>query len=82
MLSEKKKLTLSIDEQLIQAAKQYAEKHNTTVSKIVSALFEKIDKQAWDAESETPIFDRLVGVVRNDPAIEDYRDYLTEKYSG
>lgn len=85
MIAEKKKLTLSIEQRLIQAAKEYAEKNNTTVSKLVSTLFEKIEQSTLDADSETPIFDRLAGslagIEASDVAsIEDYEAYLAEKY--
>ncbi len=76
------KLTLRLDDNLIESAKQYSAKTGKSVSKIVADLFtiiknEKISKQY----KFTPTVMSLKGILRNKSICEkDYKKYLEEKY--
>jgi hypothetical protein len=85
------KLTLRIDEELIQAAKEYASRQSTSVSQVVSRYFELLsleNERYWghqpaaQTESELPaITASLWGVLEGkDVDTDDYGKYLEEKY--
>ena len=78
---EKKKLTIRVDARLIEQAKAYAEAHNTSVSQLVEAYFVNLNREA-QSKSPTPILDELTGILPEEVNIEDYYDYLMEKYVG
>jgi hypothetical protein len=76
---EKTKLTLRVDVKLVDAAKDYAASHNTTVSRLVSEYLRTLAEQD-DFLADAPILRRLSGILPSDVAIEDYHAYLEEKY--
>lgn len=80
------KLTLRMDEHLIEVAKRHAATHGTSVSRMVAAYFEALEALAVDAERDAlPVpSDRLmalVGVLPSEPEPEEaYRAYLERKH--
>ena len=76
------KLTLRLDETLINSAKSYAAKSGKPVSKMVADYFALIDQQVQDSsEKITPVVNSLKGVLKNSNVSEaDYKQYLEEKY--
>lgn len=76
------KLTLRIDERLIERAKSHAQKTGKSVSKMVEDYFELLPKQEEsEARALTPIVSSLLGVLKNaNVDEEDYRKHLEEKY--
>jgi hypothetical protein len=85
------KLTLRIDEELIQAAKAYASRRNTSVSQIVARYFELLSKEnEQESVRESaepyvldlpPITASLWGMLEGKRVeIEDYQKHLEEKY--
>ncbi|MBL7829035.1 MAG: hypothetical protein JNJ57_20540 [Saprospiraceae bacterium] len=78
-----KKLTLSLDERVIEHAKLYAEKNKISLSKLVEAYFKSmVDNKTKNVEI-TPLVKSLSGVVElpSDFDIRDeYSKYLIEKY--
>ncbi len=81
MVQEKKKLTLRINARLIEQAKEYAAQHDTSVSQLVEIFLQELARQE-QASSETPILDKLIGILPEPVNIEDYHTYLVEKYGG
>ena len=81
LATEKKKLTIRVDARLIEQAKAYAATHNTSVSQLVEAYLLELNQQN-QVESSTPILDALTGILPAEANIEDYHDYLMEKYTG
>lgn len=78
-----KKLTLSLNERVIEQAKIYAQNHQISLSRLIeSYLSSLIEKKSDDLEI-TPLVESLSGVVTI-PAAFDYRsnytDHLLEKY--
>ena len=78
-----KKLTLSLDEAVIEKAKAYVNKHNTSLSKLFETYLLYLT-QREDAEVEiSPLVQELSGIVQlpvdTDESAE-YRNYLHKKY--
>lgn len=83
------KLTLRMDKSLIERAKKYAAKNDTSLSKMVANYFrlvvEREDGPAGDDEDWksklAPITRSLVGIAKGaDVTEEDYWRYLEEKH--
>ncbi|MEL6655321.1 MAG: DUF6364 family protein [Bacteroidota bacterium] len=78
-----KKLTLSLNERVIEKAKIYAQDHKISLSKLIeSYLSSLIDNKSEDIKI-TPLVESLSGVVDIPQDLDyrkDYTDYLLEKY--
>lgn len=76
------KLTLRLDEELIQNAKKYAKKSGKSVSLIVANLFEFIRNEQTESENDKyPATNSLRGVLKDRAVSEqDYRDHLEKKH--
>ncbi len=78
-----KKLTLSLNESVIENAKLYAKKNKISLSKLIEAYLKSIvDNKTKDVEI-TPLVKSLSGVIElpTDFDIRDeYTKYLIEKY--
>jgi uncharacterized protein DUF6364 len=76
------KLTLRLDEDLIQSAKSYSAKTGKSVSKIVADYFALIDKKLSDKQREiSPLTRSLRGSLKKRKVSEeDYKKYLEKKY--
>ena len=77
------KLTLNVDKNVIEQAKEYAKSHRISLSRLVeSYLASLIEKK--DRETEiTPLVKSLSGVIELDKDFdykESYTDFLMEKY--
>lgn len=78
----KNKLTLHLDESLINRAKKRAKQKGTSVSKIVADYFALIDTDKSPTESTLPpITSSLIGILKTEGSDEkDYKKHLEEKY--
>ncbi|HBL28373.1 MAG TPA: antitoxin [Acidobacteria bacterium] len=76
------KLTLRIDEKLIERAKSHAQRSGKSVSKMVEDYFELLPAHAAARTRPlTPIVSSLVGILKGTHLDEeDYRRHLEEKY--
>jgi hypothetical protein len=78
-----KKLTLSLNESVIENAKIFAKKNNISLSKLIEGYLKSIvDKKTKDVEI-TPLVESLIGVVTlpTDFDVRDeYTKHLIEKY--
>jgi hypothetical protein len=76
------KLTLRMDDNLIEYAKQYSAKTGKSVSRIVADLFEMMKNENFEKNySITPAVLSLKGVLKGKSVDEkDYEKYLEEKY--
>lgn len=77
------KLTLNVDKNVIEQAKEYAKSHQISLSRLVeSYLASLIEKK--DGETEiTPLVESLSGVIELDKDFdykESYTNFLMEKY--
>jgi len=79
------KLTLRLDDGVIERAKIYARNHKISLSKMIESYLDSITKQSEKKKKITisPLVDSLSGVI-DLPADFDYkkeyRDYIEEKY--
>ncbi len=82
------KLTLRVKTDYIETAKTYAERNNTSLSQIVSMLFQSLGSKEEIGTELTPWTKKLMGVAKikgkkapSDESVKDaYIDYLEEKY--
>jgi len=78
------KLTLKLNKSIIEKAKVYAEKNNTSLSQIVEKYFiALISEKKSDSLQLTPIVKELSGIIKHENIKrhkDDYTDYLINKY--
>lgn len=76
------KLTLRLEDKLIERAKRYAEASGKSVSQIVADYFAVLDSEdSVDEDTLPPITRALSGVLKDKGVDEqDYYDYLEKKY--
>lgn len=76
---EKKKLTLRLNKRLIEQAKEYAAKHNISVSELVETYFLQLDLAS--GRTHTPLVQQLTGILPADIDVkQEHKDYLVGKY--
>ena len=78
-MSSKKKLTLSVDEEVIERARRYSHEHNTSISQLVSTYLSQLDSPS-DREL-SPLVRRLLGILPSDVSIDEYREHLEKKHA-
>ncbi|NEN22462.1 hypothetical protein G3O08_02965 [Cryomorpha ignava] len=78
-----KKLTVSLDQTIIEKAKLYAKSNNTSLSKLIESYFNSLTQPASKNSKITPLVESLSGVIEL-PADYDekkeYADYIMKKY--
>lgn len=76
------KLTLQLDEELIERAKSYSKRTGKSVSQLVADYFEMLPEgTAGKRSRSTPIVSSLRGLLRGTGVEEeDYRRYLEDKH--
>jgi hypothetical protein len=78
-IQEKKKLTLRLNQRLIEQAKDYAAKHNISISELVETYFLSLDRNK--ESTHTSLVQQLTGILPADVDVEqEYGRYLEEKY--
>jgi len=73
------KLTLRIEEELINTAKVYSARSGKSVSKIVADLFKSIQNNNGE-DVVTQNVSSLKGVIKNNISESDYKEHLESKY--
>lgn len=77
------KLTLKLNEAIIEKAKVYAKAKNTSLSGLIENYLRKLTSAKKGKKSITPLIKSLSGVIslpKNHDDKKDYSDYLTKKY--
>ncbi|SMO58386.1 hypothetical protein SAMN06265379_103107 [Saccharicrinis carchari] len=79
------KLTLRLNENVIERAKTYARSHKISLSKMIESYLDSVTKQKEEEKkySITPLVESLSGVIELPTDFDyknEYRDYLEEKY--
>lgn len=77
------KLTLSIESDVIEQAKEYARQQHRSLSNMVESYLKLVVRKQSQAEEISPIVASLMGVVTmdvNDRGREEITAYLEEKY--
>lgn len=79
-----KKLTLSLNGEVIDTAKKYAKSNNISLSKLIESYLGSLTKQEKSENEITPLVKSLSGVISLEGDIDvkdEYAKYLIEKYS-
>ncbi len=75
------KLTLKLDQAVINSVKIYAERHNRSLSRLVEDYFKKLIMENEPKRKFTPLVEELSGVIsEKDLRGLDYVGYLEGKY--
>ena len=75
------KLTIRLPRELLENAKRYARRQNTTVTNLISAYLRRMPASI-DILEEAPIVRRLSGTLSRNVSITDYQKHLEAKYGG
>jgi hypothetical protein len=75
------KLTIRLPRELLENAKRYARKQNTTVTNLISEYLRRMPA-SMDILEEAPIVRRLSGTLSKNLSITDYQKHLEVKYGG
>ena len=78
-----KKLTLSLNGDVIETAKLYAKSNKISLSKLIEAYLETLTKREKQENNITPLVKSLSGVITIDDDLDvkdEYAQYLMEKY--
>ncbi len=78
------KLTLKLDNKVIDRAKKYAKKRNTSLSKMIESYLDSVTREDSSGIEITPLVENLSGVIKLPADYDhrkDYTDYLDQKYS-
>lgn len=78
-----KKLTLSLNERVIEEAKQYAQRHQISLSKLIESYLSSLITNESEDTGITPLVESLSGVVvipEDFDYKKDYTDRLLDKY--
>lgn len=77
------KLTLKLDEDIIERAKEYAKEKKTSLSVLIENYLQKITSNNTDKKKITPLVKSLSGIIdlpKDFTYKKDYTDYLIKKY--
>lgn len=78
------KLTLKLDQEAIERAKQYAERRGLSLSRVVESYFLRLAEAEEPRQRLTGVVAELAGALAGaevGDAREEYTDYLQKKYS-
>jgi len=78
-----KKLTLSLNERVIEGAKLYAQNHQISLSKLIESYLSSLIQNEPEDIGITPLVESLSGVVfipQDFDYQKDYTDFLLGKY--
>jgi len=74
------KLTLNLEDELIQQIEAYAKQQNKSISQIITEYFQHLTQQTKNV-SVPPITRSLIGVLQDHKVDSaDYKQYLQDKY--
>ena len=73
------KLTLSVNDGVVQRAKRYAKVRGVSVSAMVEAYLGAVAEPPSSAAGDTPVLRSIRGVLKR-AEISDYRKHLVAKY--
>jgi hypothetical protein len=77
------KLTLKLENTIIENAKVFAKSRNTSLSKMIENYLQKITEEAKQDENITPLVKSLSGIIDLPKELDhkkEYSDHLLKKY--
>jgi len=75
------KLTIRLSRELLENAKLYARKQNTTVTNLISEYLRRMPA-SMEILQDAPIVRRLSGTLSKNISVVDYKKHLEAKYGG
>jgi len=77
------KLTLKLNESVIERAKQYAKDNNISLSRMIESYLQAVTIRKNSKTKVSPLVESLTGVIELDKKDykKDYSDFLSQKYS-
>ncbi|MGH7503967.1 MAG: DUF6364 family protein [Longimicrobiales bacterium] len=75
-----RKLTLSIDEQVISRARRYSLRHKVSISQLVTRYLAGLG-ESDHARSVSKTVKRLRGILPQDASVDEYKEYLEKKHN-
>jgi hypothetical protein len=75
------KLTVRLSRELLENAKRYARRQNTTVTNLISEYLRRMPA-SMDILQDAPIVRRLSGTLSKNVSVADYQKHLEAKYGG
>ncbi len=77
------KLTLNIDQNVIEEAKSYAKNHRVSLSKLIENYLLSLTNKNEEKSKVSPLVESLTGVINLESKDykKEYSDYLANKYS-
>lgn len=75
----RRKLTLSVDEEVIEKARRYSAEHKTSISRLVTTFLAALPSKGRRLE---PAVDRLMGLLPGDVDRAEHGRWLDEKHLG
>ncbi len=75
------KLTVRVPRKVLENAKRYAKKNNTTLTELISTYLEHIPA-VQEPLANAPIVRHLTGILSPNVSESDYKKHLEEKYGG
>ena len=73
----KTKLTLSVDKHVVERARRFSRRNDTTISALVTQFLASLGEGGTES---APVTSRLIGALAPEGSVEEYHDYLAEKY--
>jgi hypothetical protein len=74
------KLTVRVNGELIQSAKRYAKRRGISLSRLIENYLSVLAVKQDESFTQTPILQRLTGILPEDVSIEDQHKHWEEKY--
>ena len=77
------KLTLKLNESVIERAKQYAKENNISLSRMIESYLQAVTIKNKNKITISPLVESLTGVIELEKTDnrKDYTDFLSQKYS-
>ena len=76
------KLTLNLNKNIIESAKDYAKNHKVSLSQLIENYLNSLTKKDERDVKVSPLVQSLTGVIPNEEDIrDDYYEFLKQKYS-
>lgn len=78
------KLTLNLNKQIIESAKDYARNHKTSLSQLIENYLSSLTKKEEKEIKVSPLVESLTGIIPNEQENDykqEYYEYLNKKYS-
>lgn len=78
------KLTLNLNKQVIESAKDYAKNHKTSLSQLIENYLSSLTKKEEKETKVSPLVKSLTGIIPNEQENDykqEYYEYLNKKYS-